>query len=406
MSPSPRVRQTRRIPLASAVDEIRAWVPVDGGAQYYPRDTDVDHWLTRSPIASPLARYPGHETLGRVPMSLGAVAVEVCCSDGLTGIGVAHGGEAACFIIESAFDPLLRGCDSTQIAELWERMQRAATLYGSDGIALAALSGIDLALWDLAGKRADLPVYALIGDTDASTVPLYATGPRPNQYEADGFHGAKVSLPWGPTAGADGLTQNIEFLRSTREEVDPDFPLAVDCLMGLTFEYATALFEATRGLGLIWFEEPLLAWELESLASLRTRGMPVASGEHNGASDLRRMIHLECVDVLQPDVTWCGGLTEALRLHEATRGSDIRLIPHCGGIFSYHLATHFGDNAIAEFLFQSSDGGTTSPTFGDLVRGEPLPHRGTVALSANPGWDLQLSTKSLKRPYGRAKDRL
>ena len=238
------------------IEEVRAWITSPGGGDYYPTSEASDHWLQTMAVASPLSRYEGYERLGSWLNPLGAVVVEVCCADGLSGIGVAQGGHASCFVIEHALAPVLIGADSAGVEQLSERLLLATAMFGAGGIALSAVSGIDLALWDLAGKRAGVPVYELLTPDASGRVAVYATGPRPDHYARQGFCGAKVSLPWGPSAGDAGLEENVAYLREQRERLDADCFLAVNCLMGLDLAYAERLIDVTRALGLRWYEEP------------------------------------------------------------------------------------------------------------------------------------------------------
>jgi L-rhamnonate dehydratase len=377
-------------------------VPPQGGGHYYP-DSGDGHWLTSTPIASPLSRLSGYETLGGWRTSLGGVAVEVRCVDGMVGVGVAHGGLAACFVVEHALGPLLEGADSADVAGAWEKLTLASSMYGPGGLVQSALSGIDLALWDLAAKREDVPVARLISTTAADEVETYATGPRPDVYESAGFTGAKVDLPWGLAAGADGLEKNVEFLSDWRARLAPDFFLAVDCLMALEPEYVHGLLARTAELHLAWIEEPLLPWEFDELKRLRHRGSLVASGEHNTGTELHALVARGAVDIVQPELTWCGGMTEALRIAAAAAARDLPVVPHCGGIFSYHFAAALETVRRAEFLFHSADGVTPVAAFDDLLLGEPLPLGGRVSVPTDAGWGVRLRP-DLTRPIPRVEE--
>lgn len=98
---------------------------------------------------------------------------------------------------------------------------------------MAALSVVDLAVWDLLGKIRNEPIYAMIGGRTKTEIPLYLTGPQPASAKKLGFFGGKVALPHGPADGDIGLKKNVEYLASKREEVGPDYPLMVDCWMSL-----------------------------------------------------------------------------------------------------------------------------------------------------------------------------
>ena len=101
------------------------------------------------------------------------------------------------------------------------------------GLPLAAISVVDLAIWDLIGKIRKEPIYKMIGGRTKKDIPLYLTGPKPEVAQKLGFWGGKVPLPHGPSDGHVGMKQNVEFLKAHREKVGPDFPIMVDCYMSL-----------------------------------------------------------------------------------------------------------------------------------------------------------------------------
>ena len=101
------------------------------------------------------------------------------------------------------------------------------------GLPLAAISVVDLAIWDLLGKIRKEPIYKMIGGRTKKDIPLYLTGPKPEVAQKLGFWGGKVPLPHGPPDGHKGLKANVEFLKAHREKVGPDFPIMVDCYMSL-----------------------------------------------------------------------------------------------------------------------------------------------------------------------------
>jgi L-rhamnonate dehydratase len=357
------------------IEAVRAWRRADAR----PRPA----WLDDAPLASALEEY-GYATLSGWPdRSGGEVAVEVVCEDGSSGVGVALGGRATGLLVEEALAPVLVGRDAADVEGLWRLGSRVAVQHGTNGHALAAVSGVDLALWDLAGKRAELPVYALAAPGASPHVPCYATGPEVSHYEDGGYVGVKVCPPRGP----DGVEESAQFLRDQRAGLDPEVFLAVDCYMGLTLESTLELHRLTADLGLAWVEEPLLAWELEELAELRRSGVPVTSGEHNGPAELDRLIALDAVDILQPELTWSGGFTDALRL----AGRAARLVPHAGGVFACHLAAALGD--MAEFAFyHCADPGVAEPVYAGLLAGDlPVPTDGSFTLSSASGWGCSLA---------------
>jgi L-rhamnonate dehydratase len=358
------------------IEAVRAWMR--------PGAAPAPAWLADAPLTSALSEY-GYATLADWPdRSRGEVAVEVVCEDGASGVGVALGGHATGLLVEEALAPVLVGRDAADVEGLWRLGSRVAVQHGTNGHALAAVSGVDLALWDLAGKRADLPVYALATPEASPRVPCYATGPEASLYEGGGYVGVKVCPPRGP----DGVEESADFLREQRAALDRAVFLAVDCYMGLTPESALELHRRTADLGLAWLEEPLLAWQLDELAALRRAGVPVTSGEHNGPAELDRLIALDAVEILQPELTWSGGFTDALRL--AARAP--RLVPHAGGVFACHLAAALGD--MAEFSFyHCADPAVPEPVYAGLLAGDlPVPSGGAFTLSSASGWGCSLAS--------------
>ena len=124
--------------------------------------------------------------------------------------------------------------------------------YGRKGIAVHALSAVDLALWDLLGKLRGEPVYAMLGGKTKDKVPVYCTTARPDLAQKLGFVGAKYPLAHGPADGDAGLKKNVEIHKKWRAAVGPDFPLMVDCYMSLTVPYAIQLAQALAPHGIKW----------------------------------------------------------------------------------------------------------------------------------------------------------
>lgn len=184
---------------------------------------------------------------------LGSIFVKLTAEDGTVGYATGFGGPPACWLIEEHYRRFVVGADPRDTNKIWDQMFRASMFYGRkgpsvrpaqgfprrgtlglpSGLPLAAISVVDLAVWDLLGKIRNEPIYSMIGGRTKSTIPLYLTGPEPAAAKKLGFWGSKVALPHGPSDGYDGLLANVEFLRKKQEVVGPEFPLMVDCYMAL-----------------------------------------------------------------------------------------------------------------------------------------------------------------------------
>ncbi|MCB1499366.1 MAG: L-rhamnonate dehydratase [Bauldia sp.] len=383
--------------------DVRAYV-VGAGAGGDYHDREKGHWLIDSLISNPMSGYPDYKA-SRTSWGiavLGSLVVEVETRSGKRGVATGLGGPPACFMIEKHFRRFLVGADPRDINRMWDQMYRASLPYGRKGLTVAAISVVDLALWDLLGQLREEPVYAMIGGATREALTLYCTGPRPETYKAQGFLGGKVPLPHGPADGPEGLRENVAFLAAHRAAIGPDFPLMVDCYMSLDVGYAVSLAEALRDVGIYWIEEPLSPDDIEGHRILKQRCPHTrwTTGEHEYTRyGFRSLIEGRAIDILQPDVMWIGGLTEALRVSAMAAAYDIPVVPHASGAYSYHFVFSQPHIPFCEYVNMSADGRSIEPVFGSLFEGEDLPRDGKVTISDRPGFGLTLRAGlDLQRP--------
>ena len=225
---------------APRVRAVRAFVVAEGGGDYH--DQAAEHWIDGQ-IATPMSRYEEYRAR-RSSFGLnvlGSLVVEVESDDGSVGVGVSTGGPPACFLVEHHLARFVEGKRVDQIELIWDQLWRGSLFYGRKGLALFALSAIDLAVWDLLGRIRSEPVYSLLGGAVRDELPLYATGPRPDVAKELGFVGGKVPLVHGPAEGAAGLRRNLEQAQRLSALADESFFLAYDCWMALDLDYALRL---------------------------------------------------------------------------------------------------------------------------------------------------------------------
>ena len=375
-------------------------------------DGSWDHKKTHPPITNPMSRYPKYSGsrsswgVANVP----SVIVEIEDENGLVGIGTSTGGEAAAFIIENHLALFVEGQNVRERAYLWEQMWRASIHYSRKGLAVHAISAVDIALWDLYGKTLNEPVYNLMGGRTKQRIPVYATGSRPDFAKEMGFHGAKVPLPYGPSAGEKGLSQNVAFIKDWREKVGPDFPLMLDCYMALDVEYAAKLAQRLEPYHLKWIEEPLMPDEYAGHAKLAKKlagqgcSAYFATGEHEYTRFGFQELVNAGVNLLQPDVMWMGGPTEFAQVVALASAQSVSVVPHGCGVYGYYMAMAFSEINFAEFLMMSEQSDMIEPNFGTMFKNEPLPERGYIELPATPGFGLELNRDALNlvRPYDRS----
>ncbi|MGB8479555.1 MAG: L-rhamnonate dehydratase [Acidobacteriaceae bacterium] len=395
----------------ASIREVRAYVvaPGETGADYHNQSDK--HWIIDLPIANPMSiyeEYRAKRTSWGIN-ALGTVIVEVELDDGTVGIGCSIGGEPACFIIEKHLSRFVEGQDVRNVELLWDQMWRATIPYGRKGLALHAISAVDLAIWDCLGKLRGEPVYALLGGKTKETLRVYATTSRADLAKAWGFEGAKIPCRYGPADGLAGLKKNVAAVAEAREEVGPDFPLRLDCYMALTLPYAIELARALQPYNLHWIEECLLPDDYDGYTALKAALGSiclVTTGEHEYTRyGFRQLIALKCADILQPDINWVGGITEARRIVAMASAYDIPVIPHGSSVFSYHLQYAFTNCPVAEFLVMSPQADRIVPLFGTLLKNEPLPKDGLIHLSDAPGFGVELNDDLKRvRPYARPKN--
>ncbi|MBV9220589.1 MAG: L-rhamnonate dehydratase [Methylobacteriaceae bacterium] len=361
------------------------------------------HWIIDTLIANPMSAYPQYKS-SRVSWGidvLGSILVEIEDERGNIGLATGFGGPPACWLIETHFRRFLVGADPRDINRIWDQMFRASLFYGRKGLPLAAISVVDLALWDLLGKMRQEPVYKLIGGRTREHLRFYLTGPLPAVAQSLGFWGGKVPLPHGPADGREGVKTNRAFLAGHREAVGPDFPIMVDCYMALDVPYAIELVAACRDLDIYWWEEVLHPDDFDGYTHLK-RALPTArwtTGEHEYSRyGFRKLIEGRVIDILQPDVMWCGGLTELLRICAHASAYDVPVVPHGSGPYSYHFVMSQPNAPFCEYVANSPDGRSVLPVFGALFANEPVPRDGTLDVLDAPGFGLERApTAALRR---------
>jgi L-alanine-DL-glutamate epimerase-like enolase superfamily enzyme len=295
---------------------------------------------------------------GRPSAGLNILAIRLETNQGLSGWGEAFG-HGVCPATKTAFDtlvgPLLIGRDPSGIDALMREVQQTLHLFGRSGAVMYALSGVDIALWDLAGKAAGKPIHALLGAT-ARPLPAYASllrcsGPDAVARECE-------------RARAQGYGQiklheiTVPAVKAARGAIGPEVLLMVDTNCPWTLEQALTMAAALRPFDLHWLEEPL--WPPEDhagLAKVRAAGAKIAAGENAaGLIEFRQAFALGALDVAQPSVTKIGGISVMRDIMALAKEAGVRLVPHCpyfgpGFIASLHLACALPADTPIERLF-------------------------------------------------------
>lgn len=324
----------------------------------------------------------------------GSVLVEVEADDGQVGVGLGGGGWAGTYAVEHFLAPLILGDDPLNINALWDRMYRATFRYGQAGLMLMAISGIDLALWDLRGRVTQQPVWAMLGGKCREKVPVYATVRDPEWAQAQGFCGVKLGGPYRPVDGVEGMRANEAIVAAVRERVGDDMGIMIDCSNVWTVEYTLEMSRRLAPYGVRFVEEPIPSQDAAGYARLRGNmgGIQVATGEHaytrHGA---RALLQVDGVDIIQPDVRWTGGLSEMLVISQMAAGHNVAVYPHRGAMaWALHMIMARPECTVAEGLALTQEEADRS-----LFDGEPVPVNGYVTVSDAPGFGLELKRDKL-----------
>jgi L-rhamnonate dehydratase len=387
------------------IKALRALTVKGGGGDYH--DQAAGHWIDGR-IATPMSRYPAYRDTRRSfgLNLLGTLVIEVEAEDGTVGFGVTTGGEIGAWIAETHLARFIEGQVVTDIEVMWDQMFNASLFYGRRGIVMNVISGIDLALWDLLGRVRQEPVWHLLGGKVRKELEFYATGPRPDLAKSMGFIGGKMPLMHAPAEGDVGFAANLAQVAAMRDVVGPDFWLMYDCWMSLDLDYATRLGRAGAEHGLKWIEEALPPddyWGYRDLHQNLAGTTLVTTGEHEATRwGFRHLIEMGCCDLIQPDVGWCGGLSEMVKIADMADKAGMMVIPHGSSVYSYHFVTTRENSPFAEFLMMSPDADRIVPMYDPLLLGEPLPVNGRLTVPDSPGFGVDLNPNlSYARPHAR-----
>jgi D-galactarolactone cycloisomerase len=281
-----------------------------------------------------------------------AVVVKVTTDEGPVGWGEAHHGRAhtaVAKLIESTLKQLIVGMDAHDVIGVWDRMYRLQLAsHGMGAGACLAMSGIDMALWDIRGKALGVPLYRLLGGR-RKPVPAYAGGvslgyqpPQALVEEAakslaQGYKALKLRV-------GDTVPNDVQRVRAVREAFGAEVTILTDANIGYTLEDVRRVMPALDELRIGWLEEPFPAHDYRSYREAKSCGRtPLAAGEnHYTRFEFNRVIEDGAITILQPDLSKSGGITEALRIAALASAWKLPIHPHSSMTGLNHAASiHF-----------------------------------------------------------------
>ncbi len=287
-------------------------------------------------VANPMSIYPKYKAMRSLFMAdgpgMGGYTVEIQTDKGISGYG--SGGPAGGAVVEGHFPKLLLGEDPFDIEKIWDILWRSSMSYGRAGVVINAISGVDIALWDIVGKALGVPVYKLLGGETKPRIPSYCTGNDIEQHIEFGYKRLKLAIPHGPADGKQGQRTNVELVKRTREALGRDGDIMLDCWMSWTERYTLEMAELLAPYNVYWMEEVLQPHDYEGFGRLRQqiKNIKIVTGEHEYTRyGFRQLLAHNAAEIWQPDIHWCGGLTELRRIGALAAAYDIPVIPHGGG---------------------------------------------------------------------------
>ena len=368
---------------------------------------------------------PPYASAAGVQSRRGALLVEIETDSGIVGIGEAGlGGGATEAVIGKVLMPLLIGEDPLLIEALWQKMFARTRQFGRRGVVLHAISGLDIALWDIAGKAAQMPLYRLLGGA-RDRVEAYASGGfyqegksaaglarEAADYRARGFKGMKMKVGRNPSTqthlrellGQKAFcevdpAEDIRRVAAVREALGPDLKLMVDANCAWSPAMAIEVGRAMEPYNLYWIEEPVATDDIEgSVEVARALATPIAGYEtENGLYGFRELIGRGAVDIVQLDLAWSGGFSECRRI-AAYAGAHHRMVaPHAfAGAVLLMASLHFAA-AIPNGLALEWDQNPNAIRDELLTSEIRLEADGTVRPPERPGLGIELDRAAVER---------
>jgi L-rhamnonate dehydratase len=345
------------------------------------------------PLVTPMSRYAEY----RHPLSSWFAddtmcVVEIETTTGLVGTGWCEdycGASSA--IIEGHLHRLLIGASPFDREKLWDQLYRSTMAYGQKGPALFAISAVDIALWDIAGKCADAPVFQLLGGQVRDEIQVYASHlhfknendfcAEAEDYVARGFRAMKMRFLHCPEEGLEGMHHNIHLVRLLRDTVGPDIEIMADAYGGWSLEYALRISRELAPFNMKWIEEPLLPDQLHEYIELtRQSPVPIAAGEHiHTRFGFAPIIEHRALDIIQFDIGRVGGFSEAVRVCAMADAAGLPVYTHAYGLPTLHLATAIRTCQMVEY-FPIPVWADDSTGEGPHFDGAPPPVNGVVAI--------------------------
>jgi L-alanine-DL-glutamate epimerase-like enolase superfamily enzyme len=339
--------------------------------------------------------------------------VRIHTDEGITGIGEIHSNPLVskaiidsplCSVSAQGLRELLVGEDPRDIGRLWDKLYRHTSSYGRRGALMHAISGIDIALWDILGKSVGQPIWRLLGGrrrdevrayaSDLSQFDLAQTLDVARKHREAGYKAVKFG--WGGLGG--DRKSDVKVAEAIRAEIGDDMDLMIDMGFPVSLDHALYLGRALADSGVYFLEEPLAPDDLKGYSKLVAASpTPIATGE----KDTTQYPYIDLMDrgdlrIIQPDIARVGGISEGLRIVAHAEARGVQVIPHC-------WATDILVSATLQLLSVQREApyleynATDNPIRTDLLVDPIRPVEGMVRVPDGPGLGIELNEETLAR---------
>jgi D-arabinonate dehydratase len=334
--------------------------------------------------------------------TMGYAVVRISTDEGISGIGYTYdvAGKAIREVINNTIAGVLLERDPFETETLWTDVMNLLRGVGRKGLVLCALSMVDIALWDIKGKALGMPLYKLLGGSE-TIIPVYGSGGWTSYTEAELIEEVEQIKSWGYTkikmkVGVDfgrSPEEDVRRVRSVRKHIGDTIDLMIDANNAWDAATAIKVSEALADCNIFFFEEPVIADDIPGLANVKSKiTIPVATGEQEytkyGARDL---IMGNAVDILQMDVTKCGGITEWMKIAAIAQAWNIPVAPHAMHYAHMHVVSAAPNGLMLENLFMHEKINAL------LMVDPPIPKNGYLELPDKPGVGIEFNEENLQK---------
>jgi len=354
-------------------------------------------------FATPLSALPFQDDSQAPFRFFSWLVVEIETDEGHIGIGNAGlSPDVTKMIIDTKLKSLLINENPLNTEYLYEKMFRSTVAFGRKGVVLAAISALDIALWDIKGLVMQQPVFMLMGGRTKPFIPTYysrlytrnldSLAAEAADFKSQGFTGFKLRCGYPLTEGKEGMKKNIEMVKVVRDTVGDDADIMLEAYMGFNFTYAKQFLRALEPYNLRWAEELLLPDEIHNFAKLKQfTDIPLSGGEHEyGRYGFHDLIKADALDIFQFDTNRAGGFTEAQKICNMAFMHGIEVIPHGGQMHNLHVVMSSFASPMAEY-FPQTEIEVGNEMFWYIFDGEAIAENGVLQLDdKKPGVGLTL----------------